>query len=314
STGTTYYYKVRAYALNGTTKIYSDYSPIVSAKPVPVAPAGVKSTSTGYNSISTSWSTVAGASGYEVWRSTSSTGTYSLAGTVAGTVLSYNNTGLSTGTTYYYKVRAYALNGTTKIYSDYSPIVSAKPVPVAPASVKSTSTGYNSISTSWSAVTGASGYEVWRSTSSTGTYSLAGIVAGTVLSYNNIGLSTGKTYYYKIRVYRLVGTTKIYGNYSTVVSIKPVPVVPVNCKAVRTSSTSITNSWNAVAGASGYEVYRAGLSNGTYSLVKTTTSLSFVNTGLIKGNTYYYKVKAYRLVGTTKIYSNFTNVVYAKTY
>ncbi|MFD3447112.1 leucine-rich repeat protein [Microbacteriaceae bacterium 4G12] len=312
ATGTTYYYKVRAYVLNGTTKVYSDYSPIVSAKPVPVAPTGVKSTSTGYNSISTSWSAATGASGYEVWRATSSTGTYSLVNTTTGT--SYNNTGLATGTTYYYKVRAYVLNGTTKVYSDYSPIVSAKPVPVAPTGVKSTSTGYNSISTSWSTVGGASGYEVWRSTSSTGTYSLAGTVAGTVLNYNNIGLSTGTTYYYKIRAYRLVGTTKIYGNYSTVVSMKPVPVVPVNFKAVRTSSTSITTSWNTVAGASGYEVYRASSSNGTYVLVKTTISLSFVDKGLIIGNTYYYKVKAYRLIGTTKIYSNFTNIVYAKTY
>ncbi|MGJ7911093.1 leucine-rich repeat protein, partial [Neobacillus sp. LXY-1] len=60
--------------------------------------------------------------------------------------------------------------------------------PVAPINIKSVSTGNKSINTSWSAAAGASGYEVWRSTSSTGTYSLAGTVAGTVLSYNNIGL------------------------------------------------------------------------------------------------------------------------------
>ncbi|MHC1682971.1 MAG: leucine-rich repeat protein [Clostridiaceae bacterium] len=278
----------------------------------PAAPINLKSVSTGYNCISTSWSPVTGISGYEVWRATSISGPYALIS--KPTLTTYNDTAVITGTSYYYKVRAYKLVGTIKVYSDFAPIVSAKPIPAISSKVIAASSAYNSINTSWAAVTGASGYEVWRSTSSAGTYTLAGAVSATALSYNNVGLSTGTTYYYKIRAYRIVGITKIYGNFSTVVSAKPVPAVPVNFKAVRTSPTSITASWSAVSGANGYEVYRFNSSNGTYSLVRTTTSLSFVNTGLITGNPYYYKVRAYRLVGTIKIYSNFTNVVYVKTY
>lgn len=85
-------------------------------------------------------------------------------------------------------------------------------------------------------------------------------------------------------------------------------------KVVRYSPTSIKLSWSIVIGASGYEIYRSTLSDGTYSLVNTTTSLSYINTGLISGRTYYYKIRAYRMVGTTKVYSGYTTVAYAKTY
>ena len=44
--------------------------------------------------------------------------------------------------------------------------------PGMPTSLKAASSSYNSINVSWGAVTGANGYEVYRSTSSTGTYTL----------------------------------------------------------------------------------------------------------------------------------------------
>ncbi|MDR3645309.1 MAG: fibronectin type III domain-containing protein, partial [Clostridia bacterium] len=70
--------------------------------------------------------------------------------------------------------------------------------------------------------------------------------------------------------------------------------------------------WGAIGGASGYEVYRSTSASGTYSLIKTTTSTSLVNTGLTKGKTYYYKVRAYRMVGSTKVYGAFSAVKSAK--
>jgi Zn-dependent metalloprotease/fibronectin type 3 domain-containing protein len=307
-TNNTYYYKVRAYKTIGSSKVYSNFSQVVSAKPVIPVPTSVKATPSSYNSISTSWLAVAGANGYEVYRAASSTGTYGLVGTTTG--LSFNNTGLATNSTYYYKVRAYTMVGTLKVYSDFSVIVSTKPIPATPISISSVSSSYNSINTLWTAVAGASGYEVYRSTSSTGAYSLISTVTGT--SYNNTGLTTNVAYYFKVRAYRLVGTTKVYGNFTTAVGARPIPAVPVSVKAVSSSYNSINTSWLAVAGASGYEVYRATSSAGTYSYLTTTTGTSFNNTGLVTNAAYYYKVRAYRLVVTTKVYGNFTAVVGAR--
>jgi len=268
-------------------------------------PISVKAASSSYNSIKTGWGAVSGASGYEVHRATSSTGTYTLLKTTTAT--SYDNTGLTTNRTYYYKVRAYSTMGTTKVYSNFSATVSAKPIPSVPVSVKAASSSYNSINTSWGAVTGASGYEVHRATPSTGTYSL--LKTTTATSYNNAGLTTNKTYYYKVKAYRIVGTTKVYSNFSAAVSAKSIPSAPVSVKAISSSHDSIKTTWGAVIGASGYEVHRATSSIGTYTLMKTTTATSYNNTGLTTNKTYYYKVRAYRTVGTTKVYSNFSSVV-----
>ncbi len=84
---------------------------------------------------------------------------------------------------------------------------------------------------------GATKYEVWRATSSCGTY--YELPDTTTPSCTNTGLTTGKTYYYKVRAYRTVGTTKVFGSYSAVVSAKPLPATPTGVKAIRASSTSI---------------------------------------------------------------------------
>ncbi|MGF6953637.1 fibronectin type 3 domain-containing protein [Neobacillus sp. B4I6] len=311
NTGTTYYYKIQTYfTFDNGEKIYGAFSPVVSAKPVLAVPASPKAASASYSSIKTSWTAVSGASGYEVSRATSSTGTYSLVGNTT-TATSLTNTGLSTNKVYYYKIRAYRMVGTTKVYGGYTTVVSAKPIPSVPTNFKAASASYSSIKTSWTAVSGASGYEVFRATSSTGTYSLVGKTT-TATSFTNTGLSTNKLYYYKIKAYRMVGTTKVYSGYTTVVSAKPIPSVPTNFKAARYSSTSIKTTWSAVTGASGYEVYRTTSSTGTYSLVKNTTSLYFTNTGLTTGRTYYYKARSYKLVGTLKVYSGWTAVSSAR--
>jgi len=56
-------------------------------------------------------------------------------------------------------------------------------------------------------------------------------------------------------------------------------------------------------------VYKAASSTGIYSLVSTTTSINFTNTALLAGTIYYYKVRAYRTVGSSKVYSNFSYAV-----
>ena len=306
-TNSTYYYKNRAYTI-GTVKMYSGFSTVVNSKTIPSVPASVKAVSSSYKSINTRWGAVTGASGYEVYRAISGSGTYTLITTTTAT--SYNNTGLKTNSTYYYKVRAYTKVGTVKVYSSFSTVVNSKPIPSAPISVKTVSSSYNSISVSWGAVTGASRYEVYRARSSTGTYAL--IATTTEPSYNNAGLTTNSTYYYKIRAYTTVGSIKIFSDFSIVVSSKPIPSAPTSVKAVSTSYNSINLSWGAVTGASEYEVYRATSSTGTYTLISTITATSYNNTELTTNSTYYYKSRAYTAVGNEKVYSGFSTVVSSK--
>ena len=110
----------------------------------------------------------------------------------------------------------------------------------------------------------------------------------------------------------MVGTVKVYGSFSSVISSRPLTAIPTNVKAVRISSRSIKLTWSGVTGASGYEIYRATSGTGSYSLLTRTTYKYYTNSSLITGRTYYYKMRSYRTVGKTRVYGNWSAVVHAK--
>ena len=182
-----------------------------------------------------------------------------------------------------------------------------KVTPKTPTSPKAASASYKSIKISWTGVSGpVSGYAVYRSESKTGTYTY--LKSTTSTSCTDSSVKTGKTYYYKVRAYQTVNDKRVYGAYTDIVSAKAVPAVPGSFTAAKASTTSVKTTWKAVTGATGYEVYMATSSSGTYTKIKTTTSLSFTKTGLTKGKTYYFKVRAYTTVDTTKVYGAYTSV------
>jgi len=159
-------------------------------------------------------------------------------------------------------------------------------------------------------VSGATGYNVYRSASKTGTYSY--IKTTTSTGFTDTSCATGTTYYYKVRAYNTVNGENIFSGYSAVVSAKAVPAVPASFTAAKASSTSVKTSWKAVSGASGYEVWMATSSSGTYSKLTSTTKTTYTKTSLIKNKTYYFKVRVYKTVNGTKVYGSFTSIKSAK--
>ncbi|WP_129689904.1 InlB B-repeat-containing protein [Gottfriedia acidiceleris] len=91
-------------------------------------------------------------------------------------------------------------------------------IPAKPSNAKVTKYGKTSAKLTWSSVSGATGYEIVKSTSKTGSYKHLSDVKTT--SYTNTGLTKGKTYYYKVRSFKIVGSKKIYSDWSSVVAIK----------------------------------------------------------------------------------------------
>ena len=177
--------------------------------------------------------------------------------------------------------------------------------------IKATSNSYNSIKLTWNkAINGANGYAVYRSTSKDGKYTLRKtITSKNTIEFTDTGLDTNTTYYYKVRAYRMIADKKKYGSYSEIVCAKP--VLSKTTITVSSTSKKATIKWNKVLGASGYKVYSATSSNGTYSLKKTITSintLSYTNTNLVSGKTYYYKVRAYRNVNGNVVYGPYSVV------
>ena len=207
--GYTYYYKVKAISVNGNA---GQFSKVVSRTCDCAAPVvkGGNDASTGY--VKLSWSKVAGASKYEIWRAESKNGTYTRMYTTVYTT--YTNTSSKAGHTYYYKVKAIS-ERTSYANSAFSTIVERTCDCARPSVKISLSNGDPRLT--WSAVSGADKYIIYRATSKDGTYTKMYTTSNK--SYTNTSAKAGKTYYYKVIA---VSNMSQYANsaYSNIVSIK----------------------------------------------------------------------------------------------
>lgn len=295
--GKTYSYKVRSIkALTDGDTIYSDYTAEKSVKTT-LTISTMKAVSASYINIKVSWRKVGGANGYEIYRSTSKNGKYTKIATIPdGKTVKYTDKKLTTGSTYYYKLRAYYVLGTAKKYSSYSNICSAKVIPAAPKLSSVSSVNYNTLKIKWDKISGANGYAVYRSTTDNGKYTkIVTIKSGSTLTYKDMKLTTGKKYYYKVRAYRMVNKSQIYGKYSESKMGTPIPAKVTGLKAVSVNANKVKLTWKKVSGAKSYTIYRSTSKNGDYKVVKTgCTKTNYTNSKLKNGTKYYYKVAAVR--------------------
>lgn len=157
-------------------------------------------------SLKITWNKLPGASGYELCRSTSKTGTYKPVKSTTATT--YTNTYLTAGTRYFYKVRAYTMEGGVKKYGSFSAALGGVPLAKS-AIVSAAGVSETQVKLTWKKVTGATGYQVFRSATAGGTYKL--IKTTTALTYTAGGLQHAKTYYFKVRPYKKIYTNTYYG-------------------------------------------------------------------------------------------------------
>lgn len=121
-------------------------------------------------------------------------------------------------------------------------------------SVKSYS--YDKIKLTWEPLSGVDGYQIYRATSKSGTYSKVTSVTGaSKSSYINEGRTCGKTYYYKLRAYKRINGKTVYSKFSSVLSAyaKPAKVKITDAYAPNTARTTIAVDFTTVRGATDYE-------------------------------------------------------------
>jgi len=264
-----------------------------TAVPPPAAPTGLTATA-GNGQVSLSWAASSGATSYSVYRGTSAGGENTTAITNV-TGVTYLNTGLTNGTTYYYTVEAVNLGG----MSGPSNEASATPLPPAPAAPTGlTGTAGNSqVSLSWTANSGATSYCVYRGTSAGGESGTAIAMGVVATAYVDSGLTNGTTYYYTVEAVNLGGMSGP-SNEASATPLPPAPAAPTGLTGTAGNS-QVSLSWTANSGATSYCVYRgtsAGGESGT-AIAMGVVATAYVDSGLTNGTTYYYTVEAVNLGG-----------------
>lgn len=167
-----------------------------------------------------------------------------------------------------------------------------------------------SIKASWKAVTGASGYKVILYTAKNKTVKTV-YTTKTTASFTK--LSKGTTYKVKVYAYKTIDGKKVYASSSALITTTTAPGAPT-LKATA-GKKKATLSWNKQTGASGYVLYMATSKNGKYSKIATlkgNSKVSFTKTGLSKGKTCYFKVKAYKTLDGKTVYGDYSAVKSAK--
>ena len=291
--GTTYYFIVTAVNAGGESPASTQQSATPQV-PVAGAPTGVGA-SAGNAQVALSWTTVTGATSYNLYYSTTSGVTTTNGTKVTGVTSSYTVAGLTNGTTYYFIVTAVNAGGETAC-----PQVSAEPqvpVPTAPTGLAAVA-GNAEITLTWASVTGAASYNVYYSTTSGVTIANGTKVSSVTSPHTVMGLTNAAIYYFIVTAVNAAGETAC-----AQVSAAPVapPAAPTGFAATG-GNAQATLTWTAVPGATGYNLYystTSGVTPTTGTKVSSVTS-GYTLTGLANGVTYYFIVTAFNAGGETQ--------------
>ena len=275
SAGIKYYYAVAVYSGSRT----EDKCPEVGVMYL-ATPSGLSVSNT-IASLTLKWNAVKGATGYEIYRA-GTDGKYSKITTVTST--SYVDTSVKNNTQYSYRIKAY----NTACTSAFSTAASLKKTQISVSNLKADANG-SKVQLSWTGgVTGAEGYVIYRRTEG-GSYAEIGRTSGKTYSDT---ISAGIKYYYAVAVYSGSRTEDKCPEVGVMYLATPSGL------SVSNTIASLTLKWNAVKGATGYEIYRAG-TDGKYSKITTVTSTSYVDTSVKNNTQYSYRIKAYNTACTS---------------
>ena len=315
---TTRYYRVSAINSFGTGTP-SNIAGDITALRVPDAPGQLTAEARGRSAIELDWTRPASSgtspvTGYRIeWRSTRTGSWRSLESDTRSTTTRYTDTGLSPGTTRYYRVAAISAAGTSAWSNIADATTDDLTVPGVPTGLRATPDGLKGstqIRLTWSAPSNdggstITGYRIERAITRGGPWIIQVASTGsTATTYTHTGLAPNTTRFYRVLALNAQGS----GEPSNVAEGKTNaarPGQPRNLRARPTGPTSITLAWEAPTSdggerITGYSIQRSGAEDGPWHIIRPntgSTATTFTDTGLRPAAVYWYQVRAINSVG-----------------
>ena len=282
---TTYTYRVRPYYYDSETG-KTTYGAWAYNKVTTWGGAlKLKATPKSTTSVKLSWTKIKGAKGYEIYRCEGSSigdtvaagmannfAKYKLIKTTSAKASSYTDKKLQSGMDYYYLVRAYKTVGNSKYYIDEGVYANLS---FEMTTVNRISYANGKMKLSWQPVYAGKGYLVEKRNEETGAWETYKTLKASTSSITFPAADTETTY--RVRAYR----GQEYSN-EIRTSVIPVIATPGNVKAVANKADgSITVTWNPVAGADYYRVYRTTSSWNRYNKDSNSYSYNYGSSAVV---------------------------------
>ena len=316
--GTSYVYRVRANDAAGNLSGYSNTAGATTTTDTaaPSAPSNLTATAASMSQINLVWTASTdnvGVTGYRIERC-QGTGCTSFAEIGNSTTESYSDSGLASGTSYAYRIRATDAAGNLSGYSNTASATTSTDTiaPSAPSNLTATAAGMSAINLAWTASTdnvGVTGYKIERC-QGTGCTSFAEIGTSPTASYSDSGLTLGTSYAYRVRANDAAGNLSVYSNTASATTSTDTvaPSAPSNLTATAAGLNQINLAWTASTdnvGVTGYKIERCqGTGCSSFAEIGTSATASYSDSGLASGTNYQYRVRATDAAGNLGGYSN----------
>jgi len=245
------------------------------------------------------WGKASGASGYYIYRKTSTTSWAKIATISSASTLSYVDKTAVSGTAYKYTVRAYGGSGPLLSGYDSNGLIVTYVATPKLVSAVNVPTG---VKVTWAKVSGATGYLVYRKTGTGGWVKGWTVTSSSTVTLTNVAVTSGTTYTYTVRAYKT--STANLSSYNAT-GLKRVYVATPKLVSLVNSKSGPVLKWSKVSAATGYIVYRKTGTGGWAKLWTATSGATVVHTNAsaVSGKTYTYTVRAYK--GSTSVLSSY---------
>lgn len=285
SASSTYEFQVQTVCSASNTSAFSSSSTFSTPAPPCNVPTGLSSASITSNSAILSWTAFAGASSYTIqYRVVGAASWVSSSSAVTSNSLS----GLTPNSNYEFQVKSVCSVSNSSAFSSSSTFSTPAPPCNTPTGLASASVTHNSATVSWTAISGATAYNVnyrvvgaatWLSTTSA------------TSTKNILGLTAASNYEFQIQSDCGSGNTSSFSSSATFTTLATPCALPTGLSTTALTYNSVTLNWNSVSAASAYSIQYRVVGASSWTSISSATNSKGLS-GLNSSTNYEFQVQS----------------------